>query len=91
MNNLEAENILEPQEAGLLRAAFNFDEETIERHFKPRRKVIFLSTEMNFKEIQQIYFKYHYTRYPVLSKERKLVGILNFKTLSLKMKNKNDD
>jgi CBS domain containing-hemolysin-like protein len=57
MNNLEAENILEPQEAGLLRAAFNFDEKSIEEHFKPRRKVILLSTEMNFKEIQQIYFK----------------------------------
>lgn len=91
MSNLEAENILEPQEVRLLRAAFNFDEETIEKHFKPRKKVIFLSTEMNFKEIQQVYFKYHYTRYPVLSRERELVGILNFKTLGLKMKNKSDD
>ncbi|CAI2196995.1 15583_t:CDS:1, partial [Funneliformis geosporum] len=91
MSNLEAENILEPQEVRLLRAAFNFDEETIEKYFKPRKKVIFLSTEMNFSEIQQVYFKYHYTRYPVLSKERKLVGVLNFKTLNLKMKDKNED
>ncbi|CAI2194309.1 15668_t:CDS:2, partial [Funneliformis geosporum] len=53
MSNLEAENILEPQEVRLLRAAFNFDEETIEKYFKPRKKVIFLSTEMSFPEIQQ--------------------------------------
>jgi len=91
MSNLEAEKILEPQEARLLRAAFNFDEETIEKHFKPRRRTIFLSTKMTFKEIQQIYHKYRYTRYPVLSEEQKLVGILNFKTLDLEMKSKNDD
>jgi putative hemolysin len=91
MSNLEAENILEPQEVRLLRAAFNFDEETIEKYFKPRKKVIFLSNEMSFKEIQQIYFKYRYTRYPVLSQERKLVGVLNFKTLNLEMKDKNND
>ena len=91
MSNLEAEMLLEPQEARLLKAAFNFDEITIGKHFRPLKKTIFLSAEMNFKEIQKVYFKYRYTRYPVISKERKLVGILNFKTLSLEMKDKNDD
>ncbi|CAG8774460.1 34881_t:CDS:2, partial [Racocetra persica] len=38
MGNLEAENILEPQEVSLLRAAFNFDEESIDKYYKPRRK-----------------------------------------------------
>ena len=86
MGNLEAENVLEAQEVRLLQAAFNFDEETVEKHFKLRKKVILLSTDMTFKEILQIYYKYHYTRYPVLSEERKLAGILNFKTLNLEMK-----
>jgi len=91
MGNLEAENVLEAQEVRLLRAAFNFDEETVEKHFKLRKKVILLSTDMTFKEILQVYYKYHYTRYPVLSEERKLIGILNFKTLNLEMKDKNGD
>ncbi|KLL04047.1 MAG: hymolysin-related protein [Mycoplasmataceae bacterium CE_OT135] len=91
VSNLGAENLLEPQEVRLLRAAFNFDETAVEKHFKPRKKVILLSTTMTFKEIQQIYYKYHYTRYPVLSEERKIVGILNFKTLDLEMKDKHDD
>ncbi|CAJ0641746.1 13046_t:CDS:2 [Entrophospora sp. SA101] len=75
VGNLEAENVLEAQEVRLLRAAFNFDEETVEKHFKLRKKVILLSTDMTFKEILQIYYKYHYTRYPVLSEERKLVDL----------------
>ncbi|RHZ37102.1 CBS domain-containing protein [endosymbiont GvMRE of Glomus versiforme] len=91
IGNLEAENVLEAQEVRLLKAAFNFDEESIAKHFRPRKKVILLSTKMTFKEIQQIYYKYHYTRYPVLSEERELVGILNFKTLGLEMKDKHDD
>ena len=90
MGNLEAENVLEPQEVSLIKAAFNFDEKTIKDHFKLRKKVILLSTEMTFKEIQQVYYKYHYTRYPVLSEKRALVGILNFKTLSLKMNERDD-
>lgn len=91
MTNLEAENLLEPQEVRLLKAAFNFDEETVGKHFKPRKKIIFLSTEMNFKEVQSIYFKYRYTRYPVLSKVEKdpnIIGIFSFKTFNLKAKNK---
>ena len=89
MSNLEAENLLEPQEARLLKAAFNFDEETVSKHFRPRKKIIFLSAEMNFKEVQDIYFKYRYTRYPVLSKVKKdfdLIGIFSFKTFNLKAK-----
>jgi CBS domain containing-hemolysin-like protein len=91
MGNLEAENLLEPQEARLLKAAFNFDEETAGKHFKPRKKTIFLSAEMNFKEVKDIYLKYRYTRYPVLSKVEKkgsnLIGIFSFKKFNLKAKN----
>ena len=92
MSNLEAENLLEPQEARLLKAAFNFDEEPISKYFKPRKKTILLSAEMNFKEVQNVYFKYRYTRYPVLSEAKKgsnLIGIFNFKTFGLKAKDKN--
>jgi len=92
MSNLEAERLLEPQEARLLKAAFNFDEITIGKHFRPLKKTIFLSAEMNFKEIQKVYFKYRYTRYPVSSSTKKnsdLIGIFNFKIFSLEAKDKN--
>lgn len=91
MNNMEAENVLEPQEVRLLRAAFNFDEETIGKYFKLRKQVIFLSIEMNLKKIKQIYHKHRFTRYPVLTEKREVAGILNFKTLDLEMKSKNDN
>jgi putative hemolysin len=91
MGNLESENLLEPQEARLLKAAFNFDVEVVSKHFKPRKKAIFLSAEMNFKEIQAVNFKYRYTRYPVLSKAEKdsnLIGVFSFKLFNLRAKNK---
>lgn len=91
MSNLEAENILEPQEARLIRAAFRFDDEEVNKIFCPRRKVIFLLTSMNFKEIQNIYYKHHFTRYPVLTENKEIFGILNFKTLNLNMYEKEDD
>lgn len=86
INNLEAENVLEASEVKLVHSALNFDEKEVSSCFKPRKKIIFLSLKMNFKEVLQIYFKYHFTRYPVLSEENKLEGIFNFKLLTLKVK-----
>lgn len=83
VSNLEAEKTLEPQEARLLKAAFNFDEGIVGQHFRPRKKAILLSTKMTANEVWQVYYKYQYTRYPVVSEEKKIVGILNFKNLIL--------
>ena len=43
------------------------------------------------KDIRQVYEQYRYTRYPVLlDHQQKIMGILNFKTLDLKIKKEQD-
>jgi CBS domain containing-hemolysin-like protein len=59
-----------------------FDEEKVETAAIPYRKSIFLSSEMNWKEVYEIYLKHSFSCYPVW-KKKKIIGILNFKFINL--------
>jgi CBS domain containing-hemolysin-like protein len=47
MENLATENVLEANEAQLVKAAFNFDDLPVSMVFTPRKKVIFLTSTMS--------------------------------------------
>lgn len=82
-NNLLAEKVLEEKEVRLVQSALNFDELTIEHLIVHRSKVIFLEETMSIEEVEKIYAQNQFTRYPVLDKKKKLVGILSIKRLFL--------
>ena len=79
INNLAVENVLEKKEARLIQSAFNFDEFRVSSVFVPRKKVIFLNEDMSYEEVQKTHLKHLFTRYPVLNKEKELIGVFNLK------------
>jgi len=83
VNNLTTVDILEKKEARLINNALKFDEEKVETAFIPYWKSIFLSSEMNWEKVRKIYLENSFSCYPVW-KKKKLIGILNFKFLTVK-------
>ena len=81
---------MEKKEARLVQSAFNFDEFRVNSVFTPWKKVIFLSEDMSYEEVQKIYLKHLFTRYPVLNKKKEVIGIFNLETFYWSLiKNKN--
>lgn len=75
---LSLEGIIEKEEFHRVISAFNFDDLNIE--YTPIEKVIFIYNDMKEKEIEEIFLKNLFTRYPVLDRETKeIMGILSIK------------
>lgn len=78
INNLAAEGILEKKEALLVQSAFNFDELRVNSVLTPWKKVVFLSEEMSYEEIQKIHLNNFHTRYPVLNRKKEVIGVFSW-------------
>lgn len=77
VKNLTLEGILEKKEVRLIEAAFSFDEERVDKFLVSRKKIVFLTLDMDYKTVQEIYLQHFFTNYPVFNDRKKIVGIFN--------------
>lgn len=83
-DNLFYENVLEKEEAALVKSALELDELKISDLFK-KKKIVSLHENMSYKELCEIFLRYRFSRYPVFdSKKKRISGILHIKELFFK-------
>ncbi|HWJ76615.1 MAG TPA: hemolysin family protein [Niallia sp.] len=64
-----------------LKNIFAFDNRLLKEIMIPKAEIITLKKEMSFKEMLSILEEYEYTRYPVITEKRELVGYVNAKEM----------
>lgn len=82
VQNLTVERILEKKEARLVSKAMAFDEWQAQDFATEWERVIYLTTNLTFPEIQQIYRANFRSNYPVLNEKEELVGVFNYQVFN---------
>jgi CBS domain containing-hemolysin-like protein len=81
---------LQKMEYQLLKTSLDFRDLEVGEYLVPWKKVICLTSEMTFPEVQKIYSRHLFSNYPVLDEKKKVVGLFNYKMFAwARIKKKN--
>ena len=81
VETIEREGVLEHNESELIKSAMHFDDVSVRMAMKNKDEVVFITEGTSFDEIVERISDSKLTRIPYLSKEGKVIGVINEKNV----------
>ncbi|MGN0242992.1 MAG: hemolysin family protein [Lachnospiraceae bacterium] len=80
------EGVIETKERKMITNVFDFGDSVLKDIMIPRIDLVYLSTDMTYEEVLEVFEEEQYTRYPVFEESKdSVIGILNVKDMLLYM------